>query len=310
MKKALYFVLLSFTFLFILTGCKTKKNVDIISTCFAGYDFAKGIAKDKLECDMLLEPGEELHDYSPSVGDIERILNSKIFIYIGGESDSEWVEKQILPQIKKDKITIINMMDVLEDNLYYEEDPEENETEDEYDEHVWTSITNAKILVNSIYEEIVKIDSENTSFYTTNKDNYISELDKIDSNIKEVINSTTKRLLVFADRFPLLYFIKEYNLEYDAACSGCESAKEANPKTIERLIKKVKDNDLKVIFVIELSESKIADTIISDLKGNGITVSKKTFYSMHNVSKDDYKNGLTYIDYMNMNIESLKEALK
>ena len=100
------------------------------------------------------------------------------------------------------------------------------------------------------------------------------------------------------------------NLEYDAACSGCESAKEANPKTIERLIKKVKDNDLKVIFVIELSESKIADTIISDLKGNGITVSKKTFYSMHNVSKDDYKNGLTYIDYMNMNIESLKEALK
>ena len=128
-------------------------------------------------------------------------------------------------------------------------------------------------------------------------------------NVKTMINGTNKKLVIFADRFPLLYFVKEYNLEYDAAFKGCDTSKEANPKTIEKLTKKVIDNDIKIIFTIELSEANIASVIIDNCKKEGKNVLNKTFYTMHNVSKDDYKNGLTYIDYMNMNYEVLKDAL-
>ena len=30
---------------------------------------------------------------------------------------------------------------------------------------------------------------------------------------------------------------------------------------------------------------------------------------MHNLSKDDYEAGKTYVDFMNLNIESLRKAL-
>ena len=297
---------------------RVSKKTDIVSTCYAGYDLAKGVAKDLKSSSMLLNPGEELHDYSPSVENIERIIASKLFIYIGGESDEVWVEEQILPLIDKEKTIVISLMDVVSNGgkTYNEEEPEsgveeESEHEDEeLDEHVWNSLSNAKLIVNSICDALCKMDSLNEALYKENRDNYINSLNEIDSSIKDTISKANKDLLVFADRFPLLYFVKEYNLKYDAAFKGCESAKEANPKTIENLVNKVIDNDLKVIFVIELSESNIANSVKDTLSRDyNKDVEVRTFYTMHNVSQEDYDKGMTYIDFMKLNVKSLEIAL-
>lgn len=309
MKKLLYLIFL-FPLIF-LTSCNNE-NYDIISSNFAGYDIAKNIVGDKMSTGMLLNPGEELHDYSPSISDIERIANAKIFIYLGGESD-EWVESDVLNEIDQNKTKVIKMMDLVT-NLLDEENPEssdieESEEEEEYDEHIWNSISNEKKLVTEINKIIGELDNVNKNYYNENCNNYIAKLNEVDENIKGVLNNTNKRLLIFADRFPLLYFVKEYNLEYDAAFKGCDSSKEASYTTIEKLTSKVEENNIKVIFVIELSESNIADTIINNCKEDGFEVKKLTFYTMHNVSKDDFEKGLTYVDFMNKNIESLKEAL-
>ncbi len=312
MKKILS-LLLMIVSIITLASCTNKEKYDVVSTSFVGYDFSKAVAPD-LKCTMLLKPGEELHGYSPSVSDIEMIINSKLFIYIGGESDKEFVENDILKEIDTNKTKVINMMDVIKDkgNIYDEEDPsssisaDEEEEEEEYDEHIWNSITNAKLIANEIYEAIDLITNEKHSI---NHEKLINDLNTLDNKFKELVSNSNKKLIVFADRFPLLYFVKEYNLEYDAAFKGCDTSKEANPKTIENLTKKVLDNDISIIFTIELSEANIADVIINNCKKEGKNVLKKTFYTMHNVSKEDYKKGLTYVDYMNMNYEVLRDAL-
>ena len=74
---------------------------------------------------MLIKPGLDIHSYEPSAADVRRILNSKIFVYVGGESD-EWIEEEILPMIEEKGIKIINMFEILEDNLLFE-DGEEDE---------------------------------------------------------------------------------------------------------------------------------------------------------------------------------------
>lgn len=316
MKKL--FCLLLLTPILFLTSCNGSSNADIITTNFAAYDIARNIAGDKLKCEMLLNPGQELHGYSPSISDMESVYSSRMFIYIGGESDSSFVEGSILKNISKDTI-VINMIDEVKTNgsLYEEEDPssakketeDESEEEVEYDEHIWTSIKNEMILTEAIYEKIVKLDSDNKSFYEENKNNFISELERIDNEISDVVSNAKTNLLIFADRFPLLYFVKEYNLEYDAAFKGCDTSKDASVTTIEALTKKVEDNNIKVIFTIELSESNIATTIINNCKNDGYIVKNLTFYTMHNVSKEDYESGLTYIDFFEKNITSLKEAL-
>ena len=67
-------------------------------------------------------------------------------------------------------------------------------------------------------------------------------------------------MLIFADRFPLLYFMKEYNLSYDAALGGCSESSEVSSKVIAKLKSKVLENNVNYIFVIELSTKSIANT--------------------------------------------------
>ena len=314
MKKLLSLFLLVLT-LITLSSCGNKEKVDIVSTNFIGYDLAKRFAGDKLTCSMLLNPGEELHDYSPTVNDIEKVINSKIFIYIGGESDKEFVENDILKEINPKKTIVINMMELVKEkgDIYNEEDPEsyvgddEEEEEEEYDEHIWTSINNVSLIASRIINSIEKVTGLN--LFILHERFLVNELPNLKKEIQQVIDNSAKKPLIFADRFPLLYFVKEFDLEYDAAFKGCESAKEANPKTIEALTKKIIDNDIDTIFVIELSEAKIANTIVDNCKKQGKNVSIRTFYTMHNVSKEDYESGKTYLDFMRLNIESLKEAL-
>ena len=315
-----------------LTSC-SKKSADIISTVYSGYDFAKAIVGEEsnLTSDMLVKPGVDIHSYSPSAVDIKNVLNAKLFIYVGGEDDSEWVEEEILSNAPK-TLKIINMFDCLkeagvsllgEEKPYSAEDDEEeseDEEEVEYDSHVWTSPKNAIIILEAIRDAIIEIDEveengSNKDRYTRNYIEYYNALFKIDAEIKITVSNAKNNFLVFGDRFPLLYFVKEYGINYDAAFRGCSSNKDASSKVVKSLVDTVKDKKLAYVFVVEMSSSTVARTIkeeIEKAKSNGYTgpsVEILTFYSMQNITKDDFKNGYTYIDFMNKNVEALKLAL-
>ncbi|RIA75892.1 zinc transport system substrate-binding protein [Anaeroplasma bactoclasticum] len=327
--KKIHYVLFLVLFLglFSLTSCSSKDS-DIISTVYAGYDLSNAVlGKDsELSTEMLVKPGVDIHSFEPSGVTIRSILNSKLFIYVGGEDDSEWVEKEILPSLKG-TTKVINMFDCLRDKgvkLLGEEAPEsaeeealEEEAEDEeYDSHVWTSPKNAIIILEAIRDAIIEIDSVNKDKYIENTKNYVASLNTIDSEIRNVVSTARTNYIVMGDRFPLLYFVREYGIEYDAAFNGCSSNKDASNKTIVSLSNKVMEHELSYIFVIEMSSSTVAnaiketiDSYITNNTYSGKSPDILTFYSMQNIAKDDFQKGYTYIDFMNKNIEALKLAL-
>lgn len=315
MKKIVSLVLVA---ILCLTGCtkENKKENDnedkmvIMSTIYPGYDFVRAITKDSsnVSVKMLLKPGEEIHHFEPTPQDVIAIKNSKMFIYVGGESD-EWLE-DIVNDIDTSKTKIVRLIDIV--NLLEEEisegmeseDEEESEEETEYDEHVWTSPVNAIKIIKYLASEIIKIDSDNKALYEVNANNYVKELEDIDSEIRTIIDNSKRKEIIFGDRFPLRYFVEEYGLKYYAAFPGCSDATEASSKTISYLIKKVKEDKIPVIFHIELSSKKLANTIASE---TGAKVLE--FNSAHNISQSEFEKGTTYVDIMQKNIINLKEAL-
>ena len=294
-----------------LSGCDTKEDnnkLKIVSTSFPGYDFTRAIIKDvsNIEVKMLLKPGSELHDFEPTPKDIKDIKNSDIFIYVGGDSD-EWIE-DILSEINQKKTKLIKLMDLIEtkeeeivEGMEKEDDEEE---EKEYDEHVWTSPINAIIITSKLKDEIIKKDPDNKELYLKNSTNYINALNEIDEEISEVVNNAKRKELIFADRFPLRYFVDRYNLSYYAAFPGCSEKTEASAKTIAFLIDKVKKDEIPIIFHNELTNGKIAETIKKETNAKVLE-----FNSLHNVSQEQFNKGITYIDIMKDNIKALKEAL-
>ena len=293
-----------------LTGCsETTKNdkLTIISTSFPGYDFSRAITNSSnIEVKMLLKPGSETHDFEPTPQDIKNIKNSDIFIYVGGDSDS-WIE-DVLNDIDTDKTKIIKLMDLVdlkeEEHVEGMEEEEEESEEVEYDEHVWTSPINAIKIINKLKDEVIKIDKDNKKIYEDNANKYVSELENIDTEIKDVVSNAKRKELIFGDRFPLRYFIDEYNLTYYAAFPGCSEQTEASANTISFLINKVNEDKIPVVFHIELSSGKIANTIAKETN-----IKVLEFNSAHNISQSDFDAGVTYVDIMKKNIEVLKEAL-
>ena len=180
----------------------------------------------------------------------------------------------------------------------------EADDEKDIDEHIWTSPVNVINIINKLEIDISNIDSANTKIYKNNSDEYIQELIAIDQQIRDIVNNSKRKELIFGDRFPFRYFTNEYGIKYYAAFPGCAEASESSAKTVSFLINKVKEDKIPVVLKLELSSGKIADNIAKETNTKVMVL-----HSAHNVSAEDFKKGVTYVDIMKDNIEVLKEAL-
>ncbi len=312
MKK--FSLILLIIVIFSFSGCGNKlsnnedgKKINVVATIFPQYDFTRQIAKDKVNLKMLIPPGAESHSYEPTPQDIINIQKSDLFIYVGGEND-EWI-KDILNSMDTSKKTIISLVDCVntceEDFKTIAPDQEISHNESkEIDEHVWTSPANAKKITEKISETLCKLDSKNSDFYTKNTKEFVNQLSILDNNFKKIVSNSKRKTLVFGDRFPFRYFVEEYGLNYYAAFPGCASQTDTNATKIAFLIDKIKQNNIPVVLKMELSNENIAKSLAEATNTKVLTM-----YSCHNAPKDDFENGVTYLDYMNKNLNVLEEAL-
>ena len=321
MKKFLSFALLLliiFITAFSFSSCSSDKEnvkkdsskISVVTTIFPYYDFTRSIAGDKADIKLLLSPGSEPHSYDPSPSDIVAIENCDIFIYNGGESD-KWVES-VLDSIENKNMKVMRMMDYVdllyEQNFDHYEHNHEHEEHDEhgeeYDEHIWTSIRNAEKLTDAIYDKLSACDFANKEIYAKNTDIYLSKLQTLDSEISEIVSNAKRKTVVFGDRFPFLYFVTDYSLEYECAFPGCSSETEPSISTVTHMIDFTRNNQVPVVFYLEFSNGKVAKLISEDTGAKTMR-----FSSCHNVTKDEFADGASYISLMEQNAKALKEAL-
>ena len=277
-----------------------KKEVDydkiqIVTTVFPYYSLSNEICNFNANVVMLIKPGSESHTYEPTSEDIKSIINSDIFIYTGGESD-KWVET-ILSSIDTNKTKIIKTTD------YVEPLKTNHHGETSFDEHIWTSMKNAKIISQTICNAICEIDIQNKHNYTANTQKLINKLEALDSRFTEIINNSNKTV-VFADRFPFAYFAREYNLNYISAFESCTEESEPSVQAISNIINTINEQDIGVIFYIEFSNQKVADMIVEETG-----VKKLLFHSCHNISQEEFNEGASFISIMENNLNNLEEAI-
>lgn len=292
------------------TSCRKENTTDnnkinVVVTIFPEYDFVRQIAGDNVNLTMLLKPGSESHSYEPTPKDIQAVDEADLFIYVGGDSD-EWVSDILSSMDKKDSqiLTLMDCVDLVEEEQVEGMESEEEEGEPEMDEHVWTSPKNAELIVQKISDELCNADPDNADSYKKNTTDYLTKLDKLDSEFQDVVDNAERKEIIVGDRFPFRYFVDEYGLKYYAAFPGCSTDTEASAATVAFLIDKVKDDNIPVVFHIELSNESMCDSICDSTGAK-----KELLNAVHNVSKDDFENGVTYIDLMEHNVEVLREAL-
>ncbi len=317
MKNKIWISIIVITMVITLFGCGKKETeavdtadgkLNVVTTLFPYYDFVRQIAGDKVNVTMIVPAGMDTHSFEPTPADMITIQKADVFIYNGGGMES-WVPQVLEASENKEQVADC-MMDYVKtvveetvEGMEPEEEEEEGE-EVEYDEHIWTSPVNAQKIVAEICTVLSKADPENAKIYQENTDAYIEQLKELDKEFKDVVSNSKRKTIIFGDKFPLRYFTEEYGLTYYAAFNGCSTETEPSADTVAYLMDKVKEEKVPVIYYIELSSGKIADTICE-----GTGAKKLLFHSCHNVTKEDFDAGATYLELMKQNVINLKEGL-
>lgn len=319
-KKIILTIVLIISLFFIITGCNGDKNqgedkedgkIIIMATLFPQYDFAKQIAGDKAKVSLLMSPGVESHSFEPSPADIIKINSSDLFIYTGKYMEP-WAQS-IIDGVENENLKILDVSTnvLLEKEGEHEGEEEgehEGEEEDhafhEFDPHIWTSPVNALVMVENILKELCEIDPENKDYYIANAEKYSEKLRELHKEFEDIFAAAQRQEIIFAGKFAMNYFAEEYGMEYRAAFDSCASETEPSVKVVAQLIDEIKSKSIPVVYYPELTEPKVAKSISEETGAEMLLL-----HSCHNVSKDDFKAGVTYVSLMKENAENLRVGL-
>lgn len=312
----------------LISGCGQKQDrasrdgrLKVTATLFSQYDFARQVGKDRVDVGLIVSAGMDSHSFEPTPSDMLDIQDSDVFLYNGGEMEY-WVS-EVLKSMDTSSMVTKRMMDYVD--VVEEEEIEGAETEKEhlheahnhegedddhaheieYDEHIWTSPENAVRMVEAIAEALTEADPDGRDYYTANAKEYVEKLEALDKKFRDVVDQGKRSMLIFGDKFPFRYFADEYGLDYRAAFPGCSTDTEPSIDTMLYLIDKVKADQIPVVYYLELSSTKIARTISEETGAKMLLL-----HSCHNVSKDDFNRGVTYLELMEQNVINLREGLR
>ena len=303
----------------LFAGCGRKKDdgrLTIVVTVFPVYDWVRNLLGDRageVELVLLEDSGADMHNFQPTIEDIYKISTCDLFVYIGGESD-KWVTDTLRAAENKNMVAV-GLLAELGTAAREEEEPDgpgsehdhEHEEVTEYDEHVWLSVKNAKLLCPVLAEKLAQVDAEHAETYRANCAAYAKQLDELDAAFEQAVSEAPGRTVLFADRYPFLYLIKDYGLTAYAAFSGCSAETEASFDMISFLVGKLDGLGLKHILVLEGSTCRIANTIISESAAKDADILEMD--SMQSVTPKQISAGTNYLAIMQKNLEVLKQAL-
>ena len=287
----------------LLTACSAGAEsggepLRVVATDFPCYDLARQVLGSDASLTLLIRPGMDTHTYEPTPADAKAVYEADVLIYIGGTSDA-WVEDMLadVPDVMA-----VRMMDSVQP---IEEAHAEHGHEDiSYDEHIWTSPVNMRAMLSSVEEALCAADPDGASTYRANAEAYDAQLVQLDQTFRDLVSGAARTELIFADRFPFLYFAREYGLSYVSAFSGCSEEAQPSVQAVAALIDAVEQDGVPVIYVIEMSTGDVARAVAEQTGAEIVEM-----HSCQSVTGEEFEAGETYLSLMTRNVEALRKGL-
>lgn len=310
-----------------------KEGLKVYASVYPMYDFAKKIAGDKLDVEMLMPQGTEPHGWEPDTDTIKNLENADMLIYNGAGLE-DWTDK-VIDSLSNKNLKVVEASEgveliksshnheeeehdhegaeenhnheAAENNHNHEAHEEDHEHEGHHhgpmDPHVWISPKNAKIEMENIKNALVELDKENADYYESNYEKYAKMLDELDAKYKEKLAALPNKTIVVSHE-AYGYLCKDYGLN-QLGIKGVNAETEPDAKKMAEIISYIKENKITTVFTEELIDPKVSKIIAEE---TGCEV--KVLSPIEGLSEEQIKNKEDYFSIMEENLENLVGALK
>ncbi len=174
----------------------------------------------------------------------------------------------------------------------------------EFDPHAWLSLDNAKIYIGNIAAGLAAADPDNAAAYEANRARYVSEIDALDAEIRELTATLPEhRRTTVVPHVAFEYFGRSYDLTF-LSPQGLSTESEVSAKDLAQMIEVIRDRDIPAIFVENISDQRLMLRISDE---TGVPVGG-TLYP--GALSEPGGKAPTYLDMMRHNAETIVSALK
>ena len=244
----------------LLCGCVSQGEspsgkVNVVTTIAPLSEFILAVGGDRVEVTVLVPPGAEPHTYEPTPSQMKDVATADLYV-MNGAGIEFWMDKVLA--VNKNMVVI----DSSEGAVILQE------SADEIDPHIWTSLRNAARQVDNICSGLIQVDPEYSDYYARNRDEYLEKLKALDGELNQTFAARTgKTFIVYHPAWT--YFAQDYDL---VQVPLLENEKEPGPKYLASIIDLARANNITTIFVEPQYNPKSAEVIAREMKASIIVL--------------------------------------
>lgn len=280
-------------------------RLTVVASVFPLYDFAREVAGPAADVRLLLPPGVDPHSWEPRPSDIVDLSQSDIFLYIS-EKMEPWAGS-IAKAIRGRNITIVEIMENLDFSGTQEQYGAKNVDRDGLDHgedpHFWLDLSLSAQAVEMIGKLLANHDPPNRDHYIANARAYARKLDQLDEAFKTGLMECSSRQLVTGGHAAFGHLTRRYGLE-QISVYGLSPDAEPTPRHLAGIVRLVNENNVQTIFSEELMNPRMAQ-VLSQETGTQIMVLNPG----GNLTAAQGREGLTFLEIMRRNLDTLREGL-
>ncbi len=237
----------------------TKKKIKIFVSIPPQAYFVERVGGERVDVSVLVGPGYSPATYEPTPRQMAELGKAKVFFRIGVPFENVWMMR--ISRANPHMNVIDTRRDIelrpmkahhRKETKQYQHDPKGMK-----DPHIWLSPRLVKVQAQNICHALIFEDPAQRAFYQDNLRAFHHDLDRLDTEIKETLeNLKTRKFMAFHPAWG--YFARDYGLEQiPIEVEG----KEPSARALADLIKRAKQEGIKVVFVQAQFSTKNAETV-------------------------------------------------
>ena len=216
-----------------------KDKMKVVTTFTVLADMAANVAGDAADVVSVTKPGAEIHGYEPTPRDIVRAYDADLILWNGMNLEL-WFE-QFLSNLEDVPAATLSdgivPIDISSGSYTGKPNP-----------HAWMGLGNALIYIDNIAKAFAENDPENGAVYTANAAHYKNELRETIEPLRAAIAEIPedKRWLVTCEG-AFSYLARDLGLQ-ELYLWPMNADQVGTPQQVRRVIDRVRDNDIAVVF--------------------------------------------------------------
>ncbi|MBF0124216.1 MAG: metal ABC transporter substrate-binding protein [Magnetococcales bacterium] len=249
-------------------------------------DMVRVVGGDRVTVTTLVGPDSSVHAYAPTPRDIQNVAQARLLV-VNGLGFEGWMERLVQASGFKGHLVTgsagIKPLD--------------------HDPHAWQDLNNGMIYAANISRALADVDPQHATHYQRAGEAYMATMSRLDAEIRQrlaALSPQRRKVITSHDAFG--YFAVAYGVTFLSPLGG-GSEGEVTATNLARMIRQVRHEGVKALFVENISDPRLAQRIAQE---TGAKIGGKLYSDALSAADGP---AATYLELFRHNVGTLLAAM-